>query len=280
MSHWDRRRRRAEHLIVEQPHAEAQLRFYMAVLDAQQTIHDRLVAGRWRDRQPAATADRMPAVSWVRSLPPEELETMFVELLGRLATSGAATDVVRAECLAISTRDAAHRSALLHAVAGRESPGPSPSPQPDSASTLLALACLQPIAEALVPDQPLGDERQDALCPRCGWPPIAAEIRDDGDTRGRRLLVCMLCASAWPFPRGVCAACGEARSDRIDTHVAESLPHIRVEACVTCRTYLKSIDLRTNGRAVVQADDIASVELDVWATEQGLRKVQTNVLGM
>jgi len=280
MSHWDRRRRRAEHLIVEQPHAEAQLRFYTAVLDAQQTIHDRLVAGRWRDRQPAATADRMPAASWVRSLPPEELETMFVELLGRLATSGAATNVVRAECLAITTRDAAHRSALLHAVAGREVPGASLPPQPDSASTLLALACLQPVAEAMVRDRSRRDEVRTPVCPACGWPPLAAAITDDGDTRGRRVLICSLCASAWPFPRGVCPACGEAGSDRIDTHVAESLPHIRIEACATCRTYLKSIDLRTDGRAVVQSDDIASIELDVWAAEQGLRKRQTNVLGM
>ena len=47
-----------------------------------------------------------------------------------------------------------------------------------------------------------------------------------------------------------------------------------------CRTYLKAIDLRTNGLAVPVVDELASVELDLWASEQGMAKLQQNVLGL
>lgn len=272
MSQWNRRRRRAEHLVARQPHAEALLRYYVDLLVAQERVCVR--AAGWRPgKEPSGTGLDLHQV------PAGELDIAFLALLEGLAATGTATDVIRTACESLAAHGEAARSALLRATAVRESttaPGADP---PVTAPALLALACLQPIAEVMARDRPAGTNVRDPTCPRCGWPPLVAEIRDDGDVRGRRVLVCALCASAWSFPRGVCPACGEARSDRIDAHVAESLPHIRVEACATCQTYLKSIDLRIDGRAVAQPDDVGSIELDVWAHEQGLRKLQTNVLG-
>ncbi|MCH7491120.1 MAG: hypothetical protein IID05_10550 [Gemmatimonadetes bacterium] len=40
------------------------------------------------------------------------------------------------------------------------------------------------------------------------------------------------------------------------------------------------MDLRKDGRAVPLVDDLATVELDVWCRERGLRKIQPNLLGM
>jgi FdhE protein len=57
-------------------------------------------------------------------------------------------------------------------------------------------------------------------------------------------------------------------------------PHIRVEECQNCKSYLKAIDLREDGLAVPMVDEIASVELDLWADENGLRKLQRNLLGL
>ena len=62
--------------------------------------------------------------------------------------------------------------------------------------------------------------------------------------------------------------------------VAEGMPHVRIEACRTCRHYLKSVDLRVVGLAVPLVEDLATVELDLWAAEQGLEKIVPNVLGM
>ena len=77
-----------------------------------------------------------------------------------------------------------------------------------------------------------------------------------------------------------CPACGEERPDRRPHHVSESWPHVRLEECGSCRTYVKAIDLREAGLAVPVVDELASVELDLWAAGQGLSKLRMNLLGL
>ncbi len=43
---------------------------------------------------------------------------------------------------------------------------------------------------------------------------------------------------------------------------------------------MKSVDLRVDGLAVPVVDDLGSVELDLWAQQQGLEKLQRNLLGL
>ena len=85
-------------------------------------------------------------------------------------------------------------------------------------------------------------------------------------------------------PEPSCAACAR-RSGRSDCppvaiaarwssrsskhHIAESWPHLRVEECRTCRVYLKAVDLRLDGSAQSLVDELASVELGLWAHERG-----------
>jgi formate dehydrogenase maturation protein FdhE len=54
---------------------------------------------------------------------------------------------------------------------------------------------------------------------------------------------------------------------------------VRVEACDSCLTYIKTVDLTKNALAVPVVDEIAAVSLDVWAQERGYRKLETNLLG-
>jgi formate dehydrogenase maturation protein FdhE len=63
-------------------------------------------------------------------------------------------------------------------------------------------------------------------------------------------------------------------------HVAESLRHVRLDECLSCACYLKTVDLRSRGDAVPLVDDLASVELDLWASERGLTRVATNLFGL
>ena len=58
------------------------------------------------------------------------------------------------------------------------------------------------------------------------------------------------------------------------------MDHVRVEACDTCRTFLKSVDLTKNGLAVPEVDEVATLALDFWAAEHGYAKLQLNLLGM
>ena len=140
---------------------------------------------------------------------------------------------------------------------------------------------LQPVAEGLSaqgtppPEIPAARE-----CPQCGWLPQAATLADEADVQGNRRLVCALCAFAWSYPRALCPSCGSTGEDGLEFHVDQALPHLRVEACRRCHGYLKSVDLRVVGFAEPFVDDLATPELDLWASEQGLEKISPNLFGL
>jgi FdhE protein len=77
----------------------------------------------------------------------------------------------------------------------------------------------------------------------------------------------------------LCPNCGEEDQDKLPVFTAEEFPHVRIEACDTCQMYLKAIDLTKNGLAVPEVDELAAPALDLWASEQGYRKLQANLFG-
>ncbi len=129
------------------------------------------------------------------------------------------------------------------------------------------------------PNSGTGYEIPKFFCPRCGSPPVLAILRPEGDG-GKRFLLCSRCDTEWEFRRLVCPACGEEDGGKLPVYIAEEFPHVRVEACDSCRRYVKCIDLTRNGLAVPVADEIASVALDLWARENGYTKLQLNLLGL
>jgi FdhE protein len=60
---------------------------------------------------------------------------------------------------------------------------------------------------------------------------------------------------------------------------ANDFEHIRVEACDNCKTYIKTVDLTKNGRAVPVVDELAAIPLSLWAEQNGYSKLQPNLLG-
>ena len=117
------------------------------------------------------------------------------------------------------------------------------------------------------------------VCPFCGEKPVAAVLRPEGDG-AKRFLLCSLCFTEWEFRRLLCPNCGEEDKEKLPVYTAEEFPHVRVEACDTCKVYLKAVDLTRNGLAVPEVDELASVVLDIWASERGYTKLQTNLFGM
>ena len=93
-------------------------------------------------------------------------------------------------------------------------------------------------------------------------------------------MICSLCGHWWSARRALCANCREAHADKLVYHESDSIDYMRIEECTSCRYYIKSVDLRKNGNAVPDVDDVGSVELDLWAQERGLLKIQRNVLGL
>jgi FdhE protein len=159
--------------------------------------------------------------------------------------------------------------------------------QPDAASSarspewrFCARGFLEPYAEYLAKHtEPPVIEVTPSVCPLCGARPQLGVLRPEGDG-ARRSLVCSLCATEWNYGRILCPACGEASETHLAIYIAAELPHVRVEACDTCRVYMKTLDLSKNGLAVPVVDEIAAVPLDLWAREKGYTKLQANLLGM
>ncbi|MGA2510953.1 MAG: formate dehydrogenase accessory protein FdhE [Candidatus Acidiferrales bacterium] len=148
------------------------------------------------------------------------------------------------------------------------------------AEALIAWMFLQPYAEYLA-DHTVQDPLNGTppLCPLCGSKPLVGVLRPEGDG-GKRSLICSLCASEWEFRRIVCAACGEEDVHKLAVYTAEQFKHVRVEACDACHTYIKTVDLTKNGNAVPVVDELATIPLNLWATEHGYVKLQTNLLGI
>jgi formate dehydrogenase accessory protein FdhE len=149
----------------------------------------------------------------------------------------------------------------------------------DSREELLARILIDPYAELLAARQsapaigPAGN-----LCPQCGARPVAGILRTEGDG-GKRFLLCAFCSTEWEFRRIYCAYCGEEREQSLPVFVAEKFPHIRVEACDTCRHCIRSVDLTKDGHAVPAVDDLTAIPLALWAEEYGYDRIHDNLLG-
>jgi FdhE protein len=143
----------------------------------------------------------------------------------------------------------------------------------------LARVLLEPYAEHLAARGKIEPDSAGATCPFCSARPVVGVLRTEGEG-GKRSLICSLCATEWPYRRIVCPGCGEEQKDQLPVYIAADFDYVRVEACDTCKTYLKSVDLTRNGRAVPVVDELATVALDIWAEEHGYTKLELNVLGM
>jgi len=161
---------------------------------------------------------------------------------------------------------------------------PDPAARADDAMTFVVEALLQPFVEAAAIDWRADGHLTlcapgagPSRCPVCSGRPGVGILREEGHG-AKRTLLCALCLTEWEFLRVVCPACDEQRFDALPVYTADAFPHVRVDACDSCQRYLKTIDLTKHGLAVPLVDDIASVALDLWAQEQGYRRLSTNLL--
>lgn len=282
---WARRRARAAKLGKEHQPAEGLLTFYDRVLEHQESVSRATDQFDWLSDGLSGSTLSLDRLPLDRCAPPfqrfaHEVGVASTDVLAVVAerlggSRSTATDVLRSF---LSRRPLDEVAAALG--------------HPPSSVEFFPRAFMQPLAEALVATLPAQEawsvpiasgERHDpvsATCPRCGWPPQLAVLRDGTEVRGERVLLCGLCSTEWVFTRATCPHCRSTETDKLVYHVTDVWPQVRVEECQVCRTYLKSIDLRVDGLAVPMVDELASVELDLWAEEAGLEKLQRNLLGL
>ena len=77
-----------------------------------------------------------------------------------------------------------------------------------------------------------------------------------------------------------CVSCRETDGSKMPVLADESrLPHLRIDACDTCRAYLVTVDVRKDPGAIPLVDEIAALPLDLLAAERGYRKITRNLMG-
>jgi FdhE protein len=204
----------------------------------------------------------------------ESVLPQFQEFLGSLGD--AAPALVRIRSLTLATLEPDEQEPLLR----RFWDGELPNDPTSTADYFILLAFLQPYAEWLAQSgyHNTGMATH-ATCPVCASEPICAVLRDQHHG-ARKSLICSLCMHEWPFLRVACPACGEERFESLPVFTAEEYPHVRVDACLTCKHYLKTIDMTKDGLAVPIVDELAAVSLDLWAREQGYEKLVRNLAGL
>jgi FdhE protein len=151
-----------------------------------------------------------------------------------------------------------------------------------AAEDYLSRALLRPYVEVLArlrmaPDRPHGPGR----CPFCGGSPWIAARRSESHADGaRRMLGCALCGGEWLFDRIRCPSCAEDDAVKLPSFRSETHPSARIEACETCRCYVKSIDLTLDGCAIPEVDDLLSLSMDLWAVSEGFARIEPGLAGV
>lgn len=272
---WDARIARAKELAAEHAQASEILTFYAGLAGYQQSLL------RWRRR-----ASRQPRVT-----------AGFAETVDLDAASAAVPDFLAwlqetaPEPLAATATRGVELEGWRQLMRGRLMQpdadvigGPGEAGEANDAMTFVVEALLQPFVEAAAIDwradghgTPRAPGVRPSRCPVCSGRPGVGILREEGHG-AKRTLLCALCLTEWEFLRVVCPACDEQRFDALPVYTADAFPHVRVDACDSCQRYLKTIDLTKHGLAVPLVDDIASVALDLWADEQGYRRLRANLL--
>jgi len=256
---FERRAARAEGLAARCPSAVEPLRFAAGLYRVQARL--------------AGTLAARHAARPLRGRLGEDAETVLLaaaELLRFAGERGPA--VLAAEARACAVQATSTLAARLAA---------SWSGEPTAATDYLSRAVLRPYVEVLAflcvpPDRP----HPSGTCPFCGGPPWIAARRAGPEGEGaRRHLGCALCGGEWRLSRVLCPNCGEEDPARLPSFASETCPAARIEACETCRGYVKSIDLTLDGHAIPEVDDLASVVLDLWAASEGFARIEPGLAG-
>ena len=268
---YDARIRRAERLASQHPFAAEVLRFYSRIAEFQKNLYTEFkkdFGAQLSGRMPGSLRLDLPFIA------PETLLSHFTSLLRMIEQAG--PSALAAAACEISRLDTTSKLSLLESywdVVGTK------DQLIGAFAQFIPRAFEQPVAELIAAFAPVGPVMSmQHRCPLCGGQPFLGVLRPEGDG-GKRRMLCAFCLQEWDFRRIYCPACGEEDERKLPVYVAEQFPHIRVEACESCKVYVRTIDLTRDGNAVPVVDDLAAIPLSLWAHERGYTRLQTNLLG-
>jgi FdhE protein len=258
---WGKRIERAIYLAGQYPSTAEVLKFYLRILEFQQSLYG-IISSRPAPSRDHTFHERLDVETAMRQLP---------DLLSLVQRTGPSQ--LAQEAAEIGRGSSEQQRQILHDFLA--------AADADDAvrDSFFARVLFQPMAEYLAVASAAGLAGfSGSVCPICGAKPQVAVLRPEGDG-GKRFLVCSFCLTEWEFRRILCPICNEVDHQKLPRYSAQGIPAVRVEACDACHYYLKSIDMTVDGHAVPMVDEVATASLDVWAIEHEFNKISLNLMG-
>ena len=124
--------------------------------------------------------------------------------------------------------------------------------------------CAEQLSSYLDPAQPWDK----GFCPICGSVPGFSLFEDEG----QRFLFCGFCWHRWAAQRIYCPFCENKDSSTLHYYFSEEEKNYRIDACDSCKTYIKAVDKRNLDRLIYPPlEFIATLHLDIKAQEKGFK---------
>ncbi len=106
-------------------------------------------------------------------------------------------------------------------------------------------------------------------CPICGSLPYLSFLKEEV---GKRYLLCSFCRYQWRVERLSCPFCNNKEQEFLHYLYAEGEETCRIDLCDKCHQYIKTIDLRRIEDSDLVLEDLATLHLDMLASQKGYKR--------
>ena len=107
------------------------------------------------------------------------------------------------------------------------------------------------------------------FCPICGSLPYLSLLKEEV---GKRYLLCSYCGYQWRIERLVCPFCKNKEQESLQYFYGEGEEAYRIDLCDKCHQYIKTIDLRKIEEIDPALEDLATLHLDILASQKGYKR--------
>jgi FdhE protein len=110
-------------------------------------------------------------------------------------------------------------------------------------------------------------------CPMCGSLPSLSLLKEEV---GKRYLFCSYCGYQWRIDRLFCPFCNNKEQESLHYLFAEGEEAYRIDLCDKCHQYIKTIDYRNLEESDPVLEDLATLHLDILASQKGYKRPVPN----
>lgn len=112
-------------------------------------------------------------------------------------------------------------------------------------------------------------------CPVCGSLPHLSLLKEE---TGQRFLLCSYCGYQWRIDRMICPFCNNKEQESLHYFFGEGEETHRIDQCDKCHQYIKTFDLRKMEEGDYLLEDLATLHLDILASQKGYKRPVPNPL--